>query len=231
MKVHFIQHISFEHPASLLKWAKQHDHSISITHIYEDISLPSVNDFDMLVMMGGPMGAYEENKYDWLKTEKKFVKDAIDANKKVLGICLGCQIIADVLGSKVYPHTQKEIGWWPVKKVEANKDHALIKNLPDTFTTFHWHGDTFDLPEGATHLFYSEACSQQGFVYKNNVAALQFHPEVEANLLHNLTEHDRAELITAPFIQSEETLNQLLPSHIDKQFAYISSFIDEFVKF
>lgn len=230
MKIHFIQHISFEHPASLLKWAKQHDHSIGITHIYENISLPSVNDFDMLVMMGGPMGAYEEDKYHWLKTEKKFVKDAIDADKKVLGICLGCQIIADVLGSKVYPHTQKEIGWWPVKKIAKNKDHPLIKNLPETFTSFHWHGDTFDLPQGATHLLYSDACTQQGFVYNNNVAALQFHPEVETDLLHNLTEHDRAELITAPFIQSEETLNELLPSHIDRQYAYISSFMNEFVK-
>jgi len=230
MKIHFIQHISFEHPASLLKWAKQHDHSISITHIYENISLPSVNDIDMLVMMGGPMGAYEEDKYHWLKTEKKFVKDAINTNKKVLGICLGCQIIADVLGSKVYPHTQKEIGWWPVTKTEANKDHSLIKNLPETFTTFHWHGDTFDLPKGATHLFYSEACNQQGFVYNNNVAALQFHPEVEANLLHNLTEPDRAELVSAPFIQSEETMNNLLVSNIDKQYSYISSFMNEFVR-
>ncbi|UAY52976.1 type 1 glutamine amidotransferase [Ferruginibacter albus] len=229
MKIHFIQHVPFEHPAYIGKWAEQNGHSFSITHIYNNETLPSLKSFDMLVMMGGPMGAYDEDKFEWLVVERQFVKAAIDANKKVLGICLGCQIIAAVLGGNVYPHTQKEIGWWKVKKIEANKKHALLKDLPEEFTTFHWHGDTFDLPENAIQLFQSEATLQQGFAIGNNIAALQFHPEVEENLLASLTEHDRDELKIAPYIQPEKQMNELLPLHIENQHRYISSFLDAFV--
>jgi GMP synthase-like glutamine amidotransferase len=230
MRLHFIQHVPFEHPGHLLKWADKNAHSFSTTHIYNGDILPSLNDFDMLIIMGGPMGAYEENKYTWLKTEKQFIEAAIDAGKKVLGICLGSQVIANVLGANVYPHTQKEIGWWPVKKIIVNKNHLLINQLPDEFITFHWHGDTFDLPAGAIHLFKSDACEHQGFLYSNHVAGLQFHPEVEDNLLHNMTEHDRAELVKASYVQTEEEVNKLLPSYIEQQHQYIISFMDEFVK-
>jgi GMP synthase-like glutamine amidotransferase len=230
MRIHFIQHVPFEHPGYLIDWADQRGFSYNITHIYESTSLPSLNEFDVLVIMGGPMGTYEDDKYEWMKTEKQFIKTAIDADKKVLGICLGCQLIANVLGSNVYPHTQKEIGWWPIKKTDAGKVHPLTKSLPDEIITFHWHGDTFELPRGSIHLFYSEACDQQGFLYKNNVAALQFHVEVKDDLLHNMTEHDKAELVPAKYIQSEETINQLLPLNIANQHQYICSFADAFVK-
>ena len=227
MRIHFIQHVLFEHPGYLLNWAKQHNHSVAITYIYEAKPLPSLNDFDILIIMGGPMGAYEEDKYEWLKSEKQFIKQAIDAGKKLWGICLGCQLIAAVLGSGVYPHTQKEIGWWPIKKVS---DLSLVKNLPDEFTTFHWHGDTFDLPGEAIQLFYSEACAQQGFIYKDHVAGLQFHAEVQDDLLHDMTEHDKAQLVSSAYVQSEDEINKLLPLHVAAQHQYISSFIDAFVE-
>ena len=229
MRIHFIQHVLFEHPGYLLTWAKQQNHSVSTSYIYESMTLPASDDFDMLIIMGGPMGAYEEDKYDWLKKEKQFVAAAINAGKKVLGICLGCQVIANVLGANVYPHTQKEIGWWPVYKVAENKTHPLLKNLPDTFTTFHWHGDTFDLPKEATHLFYSDACAHQGFLYKNHVAGLQFHAEVQDDLLHDMTENDKAQLIPSAYVQSEDEINKLLPLHVEAQHEYLSSFIEAFI--
>jgi GMP synthase-like glutamine amidotransferase len=226
MRVHFIQHVPFEHPAYLLKWIKQKGYTHSITKMYEPYVFPSPDELDVLIIMGGPMGAYEEDKYEWLKSEKQFIKETIDAEKKLWGICLGAQLIADVLGSKVYPHKQKEIGWWPIKKVQ---DHPLTKDLPDKFTTFHWHGDTFDLPAGAIRLFESEACAQQGFLYKNNVAAVQFHPEVEEDLLKSLSIHDRAELVPAPFIQTEDEMKNALPKHIEAQHEYITSLMEAFI--
>jgi GMP synthase-like glutamine amidotransferase len=229
MRIHFIQHVLFEHPGYLLTWAKQQNHSVSTSYIYEPKALPALEDFDMLIIMGGPMGAYEEDKYDWLKKEKQFVAATINAGKKVLGICLGCQVIANVLGANVYLHTQKEIGWWPVHKVAANKTHLLLKNLPDTFTTFHWHGDTFDLPNGVTHLFYSDACAHQGFLYKNHVAGLQFHAEVQDDLLHDMTENDKAQLVPSAYVQSEDEINKLLPLHVDAQHEYLSSFVEAFI--
>ncbi|MEI9934936.1 MAG: type 1 glutamine amidotransferase [Ferruginibacter sp.] len=229
MRLHFIQHVPFEHPAHLLKWTTQKKYSFSITKIYEGELLPPITDFDLLVIMGGPMGAYDEHKFTWLKTEKQFIKDAILANKKVFGICLGAQLIANVLEAKVYPHTQKEIGWWPVKKIAANKDHPLIKELPDEFVSFHWHGDTFDLPTNSIHLFKSEACDRQGFLYKNNVLGVQFHPEVEEDLLNNLTVHDKSELVLSPFIQSEIEMKKLLPKYIEAQHQHITNLIEAFV--
>jgi GMP synthase-like glutamine amidotransferase len=226
LRLHFIQHVPFEHPAYLLKWAGQKGYTHSITKMYEPHTLPSLSDFDMLVIMGGPMGAYDENKFDWLKPEKEFIKAAIDAGKKVWGICLGAQLIANILGSKVYPHVQKEIGWWPVKKTQ---DHPLTKTLPDEFTTFHWHGDTFDLPAGAIQLFKSEACAQQGFLYKDHVVGMQFHPEVEENLLNSLSIHDRAELVCATYIQSEDKMKNALPLHIETQHELITSLMEAFL--
>jgi GMP synthase-like glutamine amidotransferase len=226
MRIHFIQHVPFEHPAYLLKWAGQKGYTYSITKLYEPHVFPFMETFDMLVIMGGPMGTYQEDKYEWLKFEKQFIKETIDAGKKVWGICLGCQLIADVLGSGVYPHTKKEIGWWPVKKVS---DNPLTKALPDEFTTFHWHGDTFDLPAGAILLFKSEACGQQGFLYKDHVAGVQFHPEVEEDLLNSLTIHDRAELVPAKYIQTEAEMKKELPKHIAAQHEYITSLMEAFL--
>jgi GMP synthase-like glutamine amidotransferase len=226
LRLHFIQHVPFEHPAYLLKWAEKKNYTHSITKVYESHVFPFTETFDILVIMGGPMGAYEEDKYEWLKFEKQFIKEAIIAGKKVWGICLGCQLIADILGAGVYPHKQKEIGWWPVKKT---KDHPLTKALPDEFVTFHWHGDTYDLPADAIRLFESEACAQQGFLYKNNVAGVQFHPEVEEDLLNSLTIHDRAELVSAKYIQTEDEMKKLLPLHIAAQHTYITSLMEGFL--
>ena len=225
MRILFIQHVAFEHPGSILRWVRELNYSYSILHIYEAPELPAPDDFDMLIIMGGPMGVFEEDKYRWLKTEKEFISTAILAGKKVLGICLGCQLIASVLGASVYKHTQKEIGWWPVWKNSENKNHPIIKELPDVFTSFHWHGDTFDLPANALHLFSSEACNQQGFIYKSCVVGLQFHPEVEEKLFSELTENDKKELMAAKFVQSEEEMKQHFPLFINNQYFFIKKIL------
>src|SRR5689334_16619028 len=119
MRVHFIQHVNFEHPGHLLEWAKDNNHNTGFTKTFENISFPGLNDFDLLIIMGGPMSVYDENKFPWLKKEKQFIGEAIDADKKVLGICLGSQLIAESLGAKVYPSKEKEIGWWRIKKEKS----------------------------------------------------------------------------------------------------------------
>ena len=160
-----------------------------------------------------------------MPAEKSFIKNAIEANKKVLGVCLGAQFIAEALGANVFPHTLKEIGWLPVEKVTA---HPLTGKLPETFTTFHWHGDTFTLPPNAVHLFKTAGCSQQGFVYKNHVAGLQFHVEVKEDLLNGMTDHERAELVSADYVQTEKELKTLMHQHIGSQKKYMYDLLDAF---
>ncbi len=226
MHIHFIQHMLFEYPASISDWASGKNHSTSCSRIFEDALFPAVDTFDMLVIMGGAMGVYEDDKYPWIPAEKSFIRNAIAANKKVLGICLGAQLIAEALGAKVFPHTLKEIGWLPVEKVEP---HALTEKLPQMFTTFHWHGDTFTLPENAVHLFKTKACEQQGFIYNNHVAGLQFHMEIKEDLLNGMTEHERAELIKADYVQTEEEIKALMEEHINQQKNFMYNLLDAFI--
>ncbi len=108
--VHYIQHVPYEGLGGYIeKWVKEKEYNLSVTKIYEDQILPDMSQFDMLVVMGGPMGVYEEDKYPWLKKEKAFVLQAIEAGKTVIGICLGAQLIASALGADVYPNKEKEI--------------------------------------------------------------------------------------------------------------------------
>jgi GMP synthase-like glutamine amidotransferase len=206
MRIHFIQHVAFETPGYLLQWAREHQHTVSFTRIYESPVFPAVEDIDWLIVMGGPMGTYEEDKYAWLKPEKAFIRAVIDAGKKVLGICLGSQLVAAALGAKVYPHTQKEIGWWPVKKTRNAAANRLAENLPDEFISFHWHGDTFDLPEGAVHLLQTDACPHQAFLYQDRVMGLQFHMEAMPELIKAMAEHGKDELVAGGWIQEEKEI-------------------------
>ena len=227
MHFHFIQHMDFETPGSILDWCLNKQHTYTITRIYENPLLPGLNEFDVLVLMGGSMGVYEEEDYPWLKSEKTFIKSSINAGKKVLGICLGAQLIAEVLGAKVTPHTLKEIGWWPVQKTAT---HKLTDHLPVMFTTFHWHGDTFSLPENAIQLLSTPACDQQGFIYKNQVAGLQFHMEVKEDLLENMTEYEKAELVKASYVQREDDIRKQSHLYISQQKDYMHGLMDAFMQ-
>ena len=227
MHIHFIQHMPFEYPASIADWAAEKSHTTTYTKVFEDAIFPSTDNFDVLIIMGGVMGVYEEDIYPWMPEEKAFIKRSIEAKKKVLGICLGSQLVAEALDASVFPHTRKEIGWFAVEKVSG---HELTDKLPQTFTTFHWHGDTFTLPENAIHLFNTEACAQQGFVYKDHVAGLQFHMEVKEDLLEGMTEHEGQELTGVEYVQTAETIQTYITSEVPRQNAYTKAFLDIFEK-
>ena len=225
MHIHFIQHMPFEYPATIADWTAENNHTTSYTKVFEDATFPAIDTLDMLVIMGGVMGVYEADKYDWMPAEKSFIRNAIEANKKILGICLGAQFIAEALGANVFPHTLKEIGWLPVEKVTT---HPLTNKLPGTFTAFHWHSDTFTLPPNAIHLFKTKGCAQQGFVYNNHVAGLQFHLEVKEDLLNGMSKHERAELVSAEYVQTEKELKTLMHQHIGSQKKYMYDLLDAF---
>ncbi|MDD3247233.1 MAG: type 1 glutamine amidotransferase [Methanosarcina sp.] len=207
MKIHCIQHVKFETLGTITEWVEKKNHFLSSTHLYENESFPEVDTFDLLVVMGGPMNIYEYEKYPWLKEEKAFLEKAIAEGKAVLGICLGAQLLADVLKAEVFQNNYKEIGWFPVSAVKDEKSEIpLLKGIPDEFPAFHCHGDTFSLPEGAKRLFESEACKNQGFLYKNRVIGLQFHLEMSNQAIRNVIENCRGELVKGKYIQKENEM-------------------------
>lgn len=207
MRLHFIQHVPFETPAFILDWAVKNKFDISMTRLYEENSqFPNLSDIDGLIIMGGPMGVYDEGDYPWLYNEKRFVEKAIITEKKIFGVCLGAQLLASVLGAKVKKHSQKEIGWFPVSKTADGQNHPLLKDLPDTFEAFHWHGDTFGIPEHGNRVFSSEACQNQGFVMNNHIIGLQYHIELKSESIDALIENCGDEIADEPWIQQPETI-------------------------
>src|SRR5258706_5115245 len=122
MKIHIIQHVAFEPPGLITGWAWSNDHALSYTHLFaKNIYWPATSEFDVLVILGGPMGVDEEDRFEWLNAEKKFIQQVIAADKMILGICLGAQLLAEALGAKVFPNPGKEIGFFPVTKTVAGK--------------------------------------------------------------------------------------------------------------
>ncbi len=195
MNIHCLQHVPFENPGTITEWAALNHYSIGYTYFFEnDFLLPSVNDIDALIVMGGNMNVDEEAIYPWLQQEKAFIKAAIDAGKKVMGICLGSQLVAAACGSKVYPDREKEIGFFPIQFNTAALLHPLFSHFNNTYTVFQWHGDTFDLPENAWLIASSAACKHQGYLIGNNVLGLQFHFEMNETILSDMFMHDGKEL-------------------------------------
>ncbi len=217
MRLHSIEHEPFEGLANIEVWAKKRGHTISRTLLFNNEELPEMNDFDWLVIMGGSMNIYEEEKYPWLREEKNFIAEAIAGKKIVLGICLGSQLIADVLGGRVSKNKNKEIGWFPVSLTTDAKNSPVFNILPKTFTAFHWHGDTFKIPPGAARIAESEGCANQAFEY-GRVIGLQFHIEYSVDSINLMLQNCEDEIVDGKFIQkSDEIVSQISNVHKIKE--------------
>ena len=150
MLVACLQHVSFEGPGDILRWAATRGHSLKMTHLNEGQALPHTDEFDMLVVMGGPMSVHDEADYAWLAPEKKLIAQCLAKNRFVLGVCLGSQLLADCLGSRVYRNRVREIGWFPIRlRPEASRSPCLA-GMPERIDVLHWHGETYDLPRAVS---------------------------------------------------------------------------------
>jgi GMP synthase-like glutamine amidotransferase len=207
MRIHYLQHVPFEGPGSLERWALSNGHTRSTTRLYDGELPAKLEEIDALVILGGPMNVYEEERHPWLVTEKAFIKQALESDRLILGICLGAQLIADVLRAKVYRNQHKEIGWFPVELTDQARESPIFGELPSKFTAFHWHGDTFDLPPGATHIAKSEGCSNQAFVFDSGrVVGLQFHLEWTRAILAETLRDCAGDLSEGRYVQSPDEM-------------------------
>lgn len=206
MRLRYLQHVAVEGLAAIEPWARGKGFEIAASRLYAGEPLPRVSELDWLVVMGGPMNVYEDETYPWLVAEKRLIAEAIDTHRTVIGICLGAQLIADVLGSRVTRNRHTEIGWFDVELTAAARASGLFHESPARIPAFHWHGDSFEIPSGALHIASSAGCRNQIFQYRDRVLGLQCHlEETEASIEHLLGAFAH-EMTPGPFVQSAEAI-------------------------
>ncbi len=225
MRAHYLQHVPFEGLGSMESWLTAREWEITRTCFFESDSLPDPAGIDLLIVMGGPMSVNDEGLLPWLVKEKQFIKTVIESGLPVLGVCLGAQLIASAMGSAVFQNKTKEIGWFPITGT-AGSDPSSFR-FPDRLDVFHWHGETFDLPEGASRLASSAVCKNQAFRLGNKVIGLQFHLETTPESAQNIVTHCRDELVPAPYIQTEK---QILTAD-SKKYEQANQWMDKILSF
>ena len=174
-----IRHVAFEDLGSFARPLAESGWRIQYLEAGVD-GLDAAADADLLVVLGGPIGAGDERQYPFLADEVRLIERRLAVDRPTLGICLGAQLMARALGTRVYAAGRKEIGWGPLSLSAAGAASALSRLAPPHASVLHWHGDTFDLPRGALHLASTEVCENQAFGWSARALALQFHPEVTA---------------------------------------------------
>ncbi len=225
MRAHCFQHVPFEGLGSIQPWLNSNGYEISFTRFFESVDLPDPKAIDLLVIMGGPMSVNDETEFPWLTLEKQFVRELIEGGKAVLGICLGAQIIANAMGASVFPNPVKEIGWFPVYGVDT--DASATFRFPPSTIVFHWHGETFELPNGAIRLARSEGCENQAFQLGKRGIGLQFHLETTPESVRAMISHCHRELVPSRYVQTQEEILAARPS----RYATINALMSDILSF
>lgn len=227
MRLQVFQHVPFEGPSEIARWARERNHVLTTTRWYDGAPAPDLAEVDGLIIMGGSMNIYEHRAHPWLRVEKEFLTQALEQGRPVVGICLGSQLLADVLGGRVYQNPVKEIGWWPVRWRPTARTTPGWEFLPQTTTPLHWHGDTFSLPPGAQWLAETDACAHQAFAWGRLALGLQFHLEANQDSIRALIKNCGTELAGGGArVQSEGQLLDGLANHQPNNLSLLWKLLD-----
>ncbi len=220
MKIHCIIHTRRNIPCYYEKWAEDNGLEYGVTHVVQNEPLPQVHDFDILVSMGGPQCALNLHHYPYLQDEIALIKQAIEQDKKVLGICLGAQLVAESYGANAERSPHKEIGVFPLSLTPEAQEDPIFKDFPSQFPSGHWHHDMLGLPEGATVLAQSAGCPRQIVRFSPKVYGFQCHLELNQKKMQWLLENCQEDLTpTSPYVQHPETIlshnYEVINQHLD----------------
>jgi GMP synthase (glutamine-hydrolysing) len=195
VNVLIVKNVTVEGPGTIEDHLRAANIPCTLIDLEQGQAFPDLQAYSHLVIMGGPMAVYEMDRTPYLRDEARIIGKAVSENKHVLGVCLGAQILAHVLGARVYPGRTKEIGWYDVTLTEEGMHDPCMAALAvpsrPAAQVFQWHGDTFDLPAGAVRLASSELYPNQAFRYGDRVYALQFHIEVTPGIVHGWLKNEK----------------------------------------
>jgi len=231
MKIATIIHAPFETPGVIEDWALENNHHFKQFHPYAGEELPKVEEFDFLILMGGPQSPLALEDFPYLKSEINLAQQAIDQDKLVIGFCLGAQIIAEALGARTQRSPEKEVGVFPIVLRNEGKQDPLFKDFPDTFPVIHWHNDMPGIAQGARLLASSTGCPQQAFGYGDRVYGFQFHMEITRDIAEELIKHCSGDLANSRFTQTADeirandyaSINQRMKLILDRLYQKVGS--------
>lgn len=208
MRAHYLQHEPNLGLAAIAPWLEARGFEISCTRLDLDEPLPSTDAFDGLFILGGTMSVNDEARHPWLQREKRFIAEAIERGRIVVGCCLGAQLMANALGAEVQRHDREEVGWLPVRFDADALSEPPLRGFPKRVEVFHWHEDTFDLPAGARHIAESAACRNHGFLVGDRAIGLQAHFEFDAPTVDGLLQRYGHALQDSETTQSQDVIRQ-----------------------
>jgi GMP synthase (glutamine-hydrolysing) len=209
MKTLILQHEKSTPAGTTLQWLEQKKWPFEIVIPSEVAKLPSSDSFDLLVVCGGSMNVDQEAQFPWLLQEKKLIQEAIVQKKKIVGLCLGGQLLAEALGGQVQKHPHWEVGWHTVQVIDQS-----------VFKAFQWHGYSFTIPPGAERTATNEACENQSFRFRDHIIGFQFHPESTEQWILECADSPR--LPTTGFVQTGEDIKRDLKYQPSLQKWYFS---------
>jgi GMP synthase (glutamine-hydrolysing) len=227
------QHVPYEPLGTLNPLLKREGYRIRYVNFgREPDARPRLDGYNGVVVLGGPMSVTDTERFPHLSHEAALIRDAVAEGLPVLGICLGAQLIAKALGAEVRPHTEKEIGWYSLSPTEAAKADPVFAHFESSEKVFQWHGDTFEIPEGAIHLATTETCQNQAFRYGENVYGLQFHLECDEPMIERWLKvpHHVEEIVSTAGKIDPGAIRTQTPQHIGRLKTLSDRVFGEFVR-
>ncbi len=224
MKILVIQHSAADAPAAATPVIGQPEHSVETVRIDRGDPIPQTVDADALMMFGGPISLSGRDRPVWVEQEQSLIRDYVHGGKRVFGICLGSQMIANALGAPVRRNAEPEIGWHVIEQVWDDCP-IVADTFPAQSTVLQWHQDTFGIPNGATQLFRSRACENQGFTIDDRVFAFQFHLEATQRTIDLFLAVSSKWKQRGDFVQSEQEILSGARHHLESQSRILEAFL------
>ncbi|MDA8743046.1 type 1 glutamine amidotransferase [Rubripirellula amarantea] len=205
MRVLVIQHTAVDSPGVVTNWMNQKQVEHTLLRLDRGDEIPFTFDADALMCFGGPQALHLPDLPTWVEQEKNLMRHFIENGRKVLGVCLGAQMLASALGAPTFRNAEPEVGWHKIEKVSGS---SVFADLPDQAKVLHWHQNTFALPEGAVHLYQSKACVNQGFAMSDLAVGFQFHPEVTEQTIRYFLQVSGLVRKSGDYVQSREFIEK-----------------------
>ena len=209
MRIHLLEHETEGISINVINWSLKNKHPLSRTYVPEAVTLPGISDFDLLIIAGGPQHIWKNDKLTWLREEKRLVAKAAAANKHIMGICLGAQMLANVLGGSVFASPPAELGWHKIVLTPEGEASPLLDLVPRQFSMFQWHSDHYTLPPGTIRLATNEAAENQAFVSTDGrMLGIQFHPDFDCSTIFNMVKDEDEPWPRGPVVTPRQELVQ-----------------------